>query len=162
MADAGLLWGWVNDPETRHNSFGQAAIPWREHVAWLERGVGSATTRLWIFSDRGGPVGQVRCEAGADGAELHIAVAPESRARGYGTAMLAHAVRLARETFGDRVPLLARVLERNEPSLRLFRACGFRATGAVEGTGGDRAIVFEFTGTPPSLAAGVQDSRGTR
>lgn len=161
LDDAELLWRWINDPVTRRNSFNPAPIPWGEHVAWLEHRVGSATTRLWIFSDRERPVGQVRCEVSGDGAEMNIAVAPECRARGYGKAMLTHAVRLARETFGDRVPLRAQVLDGNAPSLQLFKACGFREAGASERLGGRRAIIFEFAETPP-VAASADRHRGTR
>lgn len=161
LDDAELLWRWINDPATRQNSFNPAPIPRGEHVAWLEDRVGSATTRLWIFNDRKRPIGQVRCEVSGDGAEIHIAVAPECRARGYGKAMLTRAVRLAREWFGVRVPLRARVLDRNTPSLQLFKACGFREAGATERPGGGRAIIFELAGTPP-VGANVGGRRRTR
>ena len=161
LEDAELLWRWINDPETRRSSFDPAPIPWGEHVAWLEGRVGSATTRLWIFSDRERPVGQVRCEVSGDGAEIHIAVAPECRAQGYGKAMLAHGVRLAREAVGGQVRLRARVLDWNVPSLKLFRECGFREAGAAERPGGERAIIFECAETPP-VAANADGHRGTR
>src|SRR5262249_14791779 len=32
--DAGLLWQWANDPQTRANSFHQESIPWDQHVSW--------------------------------------------------------------------------------------------------------------------------------
>jgi hypothetical protein len=60
MDDAALLWRWANDAETRRNAFSQAAIPYGAHVAWLRRRLDSGATRVLIFADAEGPVGQVR------------------------------------------------------------------------------------------------------
>lgn len=144
MEDADLLWRWANDPETRRNSFQKAPIPYAEHLAWLEGRIRSDGTRLWIFSDGDVPVGQVRCDVDAARAEIHISVAPEGRGRGYAKSMLAEALRLIREAYGDQLQILASVFDHNVRSLKLFKACGFQEIGVVESSGSERALVLEL------------------
>lgn len=143
MTDAGLLWGWANDAETRQNSFTTSPIPWEDHLAWLERRLASETTRIWIFSDGEAEVGHVRFDITGDVAEVAITVAPEQRGRGYGRAMLARAVRRLREERGERVRPRASVLAHNAVSLKLFKACGFEEVGAPAREGGERVVVLE-------------------
>lgn len=144
MADAELLWRWANDRETRRNSFSKAAIPYADHVAWLERRLASEATRTWIFSDAEVPIGQVRFDMSGEIAEVGITVAPEQRGRGYARAMLRQAVRRLREERGDRVRPRASVLARNAASLRLFKACGFEEVATAR-RDGEPVIVLELT-----------------
>ncbi len=157
MADAPLLWSWANDPETRRNSFTKGPIPYGEHVAWLEERLRSGTTYFWIFTDGVTPVGQVRCEVDGPTAEVHISVAPSSRGRGLGKAMLPQVLHLLREACGSRVRVRASVLENNVQSRRLFEACGFQQVGALERPARERAIVFEWMASSPAGVLGVSD-----
>jgi UDP-2,4-diacetamido-2,4,6-trideoxy-beta-L-altropyranose hydrolase len=145
MADADLLWRWANDPLTRANSSSTAPIPYAGHLAWLRRRLGSDATRIWIFSDGGTPVGQVRFDRDGDSAVTSISVAFEHRGRGFGRAMLTEAVRRMREEWGTGVRPKALVLDRNPASLALFGACGFRTVGRVERGAGRGAAVLEGT-----------------
>jgi RimJ/RimL family protein N-acetyltransferase len=144
-SDAELLWRWANDPETRANSFSRAAIPYADHVAWLERRLASDATRIWIFADEDVPVGQVRFDVSSAVAEIAVTVAPEHRGRGYGKAMLAQALHRFREQTGDRVMPRASVLAQNAASLRLFKACGFEVIGS-ERRDGEQVVVLELSG----------------
>jgi len=145
MADADLLWRWANDPLTRANSSSTAPIPYAEHLDWLRRRLGSETTEIWIFSDGGTPVGQVRFDRAGDVALTSISVASEHRGRGFGRAMLTEALPKVRERWGPAVRPKALVLDRNPASLALFRACGFRMVGRVERGLGRGAVVLEGT-----------------
>lgn len=158
MADAELLWRWANDPETRRNSFTRTPIPYPDHRTWLAERLASETTRLWIFEDGGDPVGQVRVDAAGDVAEIHIAVAPDRRGRGYGTRILAEAVHRFREENG-RARLQASVLEHNVASLKLFGACGFREVART--TGPERAIVLELAAAPAAGHGGERVTEAT-
>ena len=62
-------------------------------------------------------------------AELSYYVAADSRGRGYGTALIAHAVAEA-SRLGKRV-LFCIILERNEASIGLVRKCGFELWGRL-------------------------------
>jgi UDP-2,4-diacetamido-2,4,6-trideoxy-beta-L-altropyranose hydrolase len=144
MTDADLLWRWANDLETRQNSFARSPIPYAEHVAWLEQHLGSEATRMWIFSDRNVPVGQVRFDIADAVAEIGITVAPEARGRGYGKAILEQAIRCLRAERRDRVWPRASVLAHNAASLRLFKACGFEEVRTIQRDSGERVIVLEL------------------
>ncbi len=143
--DAALLWRWANDAETRENAFDPAPIPYADHVGWLERRLASDATRLLIFSDDAGPVGQVRFDVVDGVAEIDIAIAPERRGQGLGTAMLRQALACLRVEWGETLRPRAHVLTHNERSLRLFRRCGFREVGTRE-RHGVRAVVLEPAG----------------
>jgi len=143
MDDAALLWRWANDVETRRNAFDAAPIPYASHVGWLERRLASEATRLLIFSDEAGPVGQVRFDVEDGVAEIDIAIAPERRGQGLGTTMLRAALDGLRAEWGDRVRPRAHVLAHNERSLRMFRRCGFRQVGMHERDGA-HAVVMEI------------------
>jgi len=142
MEDAALLWRWANDAETRRNAFDPSPIPYDRHVGWLERRLASDATRLMIFSDDAGPVGQVRFDVDGGVAEIDIAIAPERRGQGLGAAMLREALAGLRAEWGDGVRPRAHVLPHNERSLRMFRRCGFREVGAQERDGA-HAVVLE-------------------
>jgi RimJ/RimL family protein N-acetyltransferase len=142
MDDAALLWRWANDAETRRHAFSKAPIPYDAHVAWLRQRLDSDATRLWIFADAAGPVGQVRFDLDGDVAEIDVAVAPERRGHGQGRAMLSQAVRALRAERTDVRPR-ATVLAHNVRSLAMFRACGFESVG-VEHRGGEEAVVLEL------------------
>jgi RimJ/RimL family protein N-acetyltransferase len=143
MEDADMLWRWANEPMVRANAFNTAPIPYAAHLRWLVKRLCSSATRIWIFSDRGRAVGQVRIDLAGPTAEIDISVAPEHRGRGYGRAMLAEAVRLTRSEWGADLRLRALVLDRNPASLALFRSCGFRAVGRLERSTGRGAVVLE-------------------
>jgi UDP-2,4-diacetamido-2,4,6-trideoxy-beta-L-altropyranose hydrolase len=112
-------------------------------VGWLERRLASEATRLLIFSDEAGPVGQVRFDVEDGVAEIDIAVAPERRGQGLGSTMLRAALDGLRAEWGDRVRPRAHVLAHNELSLRMFRRCGFREVGTHERDGA-HAVVMEI------------------
>jgi RimJ/RimL family protein N-acetyltransferase len=143
-ADAELLRGWRNDPETRRRSFAKTAVSVAEHRAWLHARLGSDRAAIWIFSDGEVPVGQVRVDLDGDVAEVSIVVAPERRGQGYGKAMLSEAMQLLRKEFGAGVRARALVLDDHEASLRTFKACGFRLVGPAARDDGQRATVLEL------------------
>lgn len=143
MDDAHLLWEWANDAETRRNAFSKAPIAYDTHVAWLQGRLASEATRLLIFADAIGPVGQVRFDVAHDVAEVSIVVAPARRGAGHGRAILTEALGALRAEHGSRVRPRARVLAHNGRSLAMFRACGFVSVG-VERRDGEDVIVLEL------------------
>ena len=64
-------------------------------------------------------------------AELSYYVGADSRGRGYGTALITHALAEA-SRLGKRV-LFCIILERNEASIRLMKKCGFELWGHLPG-----------------------------
>jgi UDP-2,4-diacetamido-2,4,6-trideoxy-beta-L-altropyranose hydrolase len=143
-SDAELLRQWRNDPETRRRSFTKASVSAAEHRSWLQTRLASDRAAIWIFSDAGVPVGQVRVDIDGDVAEVSIVVAPERRGRGHGKAMLSEAMGLLHRDFGSRLRARALVLDDHEASLRTFKACGFRVVGPAARDDGQRATVLEL------------------
>jgi RimJ/RimL family protein N-acetyltransferase len=125
MADADLLLAWRNDPATRASSFRSEEIPRATHLKWLERKLADNACAVLIVEEAGEPVGQVRLDADAHMAEIHVAVAPVARSRSIGRQALRAAVAQAPALLGvSRIK--ANVKPDNEASLRAFEAAGFR------------------------------------
>jgi len=126
--DEALLLGWQRHPATRrHFRVPRPPSP-DDHAAWLSARLSDPDCRLEICEAGGRPVGVVRVDERADGAEgeVSIVAAPEGRGRGVGAAALRALRRLLPE-----VRLVAEVLPGNEASHRLFRAAGYRLDGGL-------------------------------
>lgn len=80
------------------------------------------------LSDGGRPVGAVLARAAADQAEiLNLVVDPAERRRGIGTALLAEAVRVARQQ--NSAFIFLEVAVDNAAALALYGAAGFESVG---------------------------------
>lgn len=136
-----MLWLWRNDPATRHFSKDGAAITWPDHAAWFERALGSDTRHLFIAERGGVSVGMVRFDQLEWGRahEVSINVAPGSRGRGTGRAVLAAACRHWQNQWGE-ARLEAAVHESNVGSRRIFEAAGFVCAYAADGDGYRRYV----------------------
>lgn len=123
-ADATTLFRWRNDATTRAASRTSSAVSWDEHRAWLASSTSSADRQLYIVHDRESDIATVRWDRRSDTDwEVSITVAPTSRGRGLGRAVLA-----AGETAleADRpVRLVAAIHASNIASQRLFRSSGY-------------------------------------
>jgi RimJ/RimL family protein N-acetyltransferase len=127
MDDASLLLGWRNDPVTRASSIRGEAIERDDHLRWLEGSLASATRDLRIAIEDGVPVGTVRIDRHDDGSrELSWTVAPEARARGLGTRMVATIT----AEIGE--PLVARIFAQNVASRRIAEQAGFALAAESE------------------------------
>ena len=130
--DSKLLWTWRNDPVVRQHSLNSAPIPWSDHEAWFARTLGSPDALLYILEEPpAGPVAQIRyTRVGAALAEVHVAVAPAMRGRGYGSAILRQTRDLACTQLGVTA-VEAHVIKTNPASVQLFRSAGFELDGDV-------------------------------
>ena len=130
--DARILFDWCNDPLVRGMSFNSKEIQWSEHLAWLDKTLGSAGVQLLIAeADDGGcwaPAGQVRFDA--DGA-VSISLAAAQRGKELALPVLLSAIRRHRLHWPD-TPLTAYIKPDNAASLALFAAGGFRDAGPAE------------------------------
>jgi L-amino acid N-acyltransferase YncA len=143
LEDLELTLDWANDPLTRKASFDSAPIDAVAHAAWFERSLGGER-RLYIAEAAGCPVGLYRLDsptaaASLADAEVSITVAPASRGRGIGRALLRDGSKLARELGIER--LLARIRCDNGVSLHMFAAAGFVRVGA-DTINGARAYIY--------------------
>lgn len=121
--DARVLHRWRNDGETRAASLSSAAVPWGEHVAWLDRSLGSPDTRLLVGELEGAPIGVVRIDRNGESATISVTVAPEARSRGLATPLIRAGVQAAAALGVERV--IALIRRENTASISAFQAAGF-------------------------------------
>jgi RimJ/RimL family protein N-acetyltransferase len=146
--DAGLLWQWANDPQTRANSFRQEAIPWEQHVRWYDAKLQAAGTRMWLLEYLGVPVGQIRYDRLTDDlAEISYVVAPGWRGRGLGSQLLEKSSPLACAELCVQ-HLQGITFVDNIASVRAFERAGYWAEKEEDIEG--RAC-FVFAWTPSAL-----------
>ncbi len=142
--DAGLLWQWANDPQTRANSFHQESIPWDQHVSWYTAKLGAAGTRIWLLEYYGVPVGQIRYDRLApDLAEISYVVAPGWRGRGVGSQLLMKSSPLACAELRVR-QLQGVTFVENIASVRAFQRAGYQVV-KEEVIEGRACLVFAWT-----------------
>lgn len=157
--DGERLLCWRNDPQTRRWSRSSHEIAPQEHSGWLAQTLVDPLTSLWIAEWEGRPVGQARVGPRNDGdAEVHVALAPEARGHGMGSALVVHAAaRALADPATER--LHAAVKPENAASLRAFDAAGFRALRTGTGDLVQLTRSRERTCTPHAI--GISSSRAT-
>jgi UDP-2,4-diacetamido-2,4,6-trideoxy-beta-L-altropyranose hydrolase len=134
VEDSSRILAWRNDPDAVRFSGNGRAVTAGEHRAWFSQVVAKGSrTRLWIAEELGEPIGQVRIDVEGDIGTVSIAVAPDRRGHGAGTAMLRAIVAAAASDPTLRI-LIALVRPDNAASLRAFAAAGFRR-GALNADG---------------------------
>jgi UDP-2,4-diacetamido-2,4,6-trideoxy-beta-L-altropyranose hydrolase len=131
--DAGVLFGWANEPEVRRQSLKGEPIGWADHVAWFGSRVGSRRCHIFILETPVGlPVGQIRFDLRDDGGmRLSYLLDPLARGRRWA----ARLVRLGIEALSERgdFEIRAEVKAENTVSRKVFEQLGFGMTVAKNG-----------------------------
>jgi len=125
-SDSDRLLGWRNDPDAITFSISRRPVGRTEHQRWLAWRLAEPAARLWIAEQAGHPVGQVRVDVEDGVGTVSIAVAPEHRGRGLGTAIL-EALNAEAGRDGAIRRLRALVHPENPASLRAFTRAGYQA-----------------------------------
>ena len=129
--DSERVMAWRNDPDAVRFSVTGRPVTSEEHRAWFARlRSHGSRSHLWIAEERGAPVGQVRVDVDGDVGTVSIAVAPDRRGQGLGTAML-RAVSGQAPGALALTRLVALVRVDNPASLRAFEAAGFHRAGVA-------------------------------
>lgn len=124
--DKKILFDWVNESETRVNSFHQEKISWEEHSGWYDRMMQAEDVLLYIAMDFMKPVGQVRLNIEDDAGRISYSVDEECRGDHLGQKMLAL---LEKEAAGKVTRLVAEVKPDNMASRRIFEKLGYELYG---------------------------------
>jgi len=126
MADADMLYEWVNDPLTRSMStMGANHILREDHDNWMRFNVlqGYPQHIVMIADTEYGSVGVVRFDTDKRDTMRHrvsITIGPKFRGMHLASGVLAEACRLM-----DESTLVAEIKKTNAPSISIFERCGF-------------------------------------
>lgn len=124
--DARFLWEWANDGEVRRQAFHAEPIPWESHTAWYAAKLSHADCLIAVLeSSDGTPVGQIRFDRTPEGIEVDVSVASLLRGRGIGAELLRQGLEQGRSRWPAGTSVVARVLDDNARSRRLFERLGF-------------------------------------
>lgn len=120
--DADILFDWINDSETRENSFNSGTIDWNDHIQWLKIKLDDPASKIYILKYNEIPVGVVRFEIN-ETTIIGITVAPDHRGMGLGAEILKTACNTFWENHADSI--LAYIKKGNVASQRVFEKSGF-------------------------------------
>jgi RimJ/RimL family protein N-acetyltransferase len=124
LKDAGRMFAWRNDPETRKQSQTEYELSMENHLEWLATSLAMPGRKLYIAEHEGAAVGTVRSDTGEDGTvELSWTVAPEERRKGFGKMMVMQFVK----EMHPGAKFLASIRKGNIASEKIAQALGLHA-----------------------------------
>lgn len=123
--DCDLLFCWVNDELVRENAFNSKVISYEEHKNWFYKRINSDTTKIFIVTKHGEPIGQIRIDIDGDVGIIDYSIAKKFRGRGYGTKFLVDVISEIKVYNTGITTLLGRVKYTNIPSQKAFRKAGY-------------------------------------
>lgn len=133
--DIETLFRWVNDSETRKNSFHSEPVNYEEHVEWFEKKYTDDNCRIYIFCDGKLEVGMLRLDFEENEAVISYSIAKEFRNKGYGRKLIEAAEReICRWMESQRpdveaVSVKALVKKSNFASNRIFASLMYEKKG---------------------------------
>ena len=131
QADSENLLMWRNHWSVRAVSRNANLIDKTTHEAWL-KGVLSNPDRVLLIGEcQGKAIGVARFDMCADEAEVSVYLVPDHQGEGLGSELLLAAEQWLDEHRPAVLSIKAEVLENNEPSHRLFRACGYQMRSSL-------------------------------
>jgi len=128
--DAGLFFGWVNDPQVRRQSLNTRPIPWAAHRQWFSAKIADARSRLFVLEAKSLPVGQIRFDREGDEARINYSLDVQFRGRGWGAILVAKGVERMVST--GRIVFRAEVKRSNRASAAVFARLGFLESPAPD------------------------------
>lgn len=119
--DSGLLYGWVNEPECRKNSFHSQIISLMEHEVWLKKKLEDKNCHIYIAYTGENPTGQIRLEIEEGKGIISYSVDKAYRGQGYGSKLLEELRKMH-----PGMTLIGKVKCSNIASQRIFEKAGYK------------------------------------
>jgi spore coat polysaccharide biosynthesis protein SpsF len=145
-SDIQILYEWVNDAETRANSFNSDSISFDVHKQWFEEKLKSDKVLFFMCQTDDKPIGQIRLEILSDTAIIHYSINPVFRGQGFGQKMLILAEKKIVSEYSAIKHLLAEVKSENISSQHIFNKLNY-----VELTGDSLVRFIKNIIPPPCL-----------
>lgn len=128
MADADFLLSVKNDPVVRKFSIvSKDRIRRADHLVWLEKAVKDPKRKFYVIEYGETRIGDVRFDIGKE-IEVSIRIAKRWRKCGVGKAIIPFAC-WAMASVYPKKDFIAKIVDGNVASRRLFESCGFVDTG---------------------------------
>jgi len=124
--DMQLLFEWTNDPEVRAQSFCSDPISLDTHQRWFSEKLKCANAQIWILTDCGLPIGQIRCDCNdEEEGIISYSIARDCRRQGHGKRIVQMAYDQIRLRFPKVKRIVAFVKPENIASQRVFLSNGY-------------------------------------
>ena len=131
MSDATDLLRWKNDADTRRFSIiAKDEIRQADHLKWLGKTLQDPNVRLYMILKDGKPVGDIRFDI-ADQVEVSVRIDRPYRRQGIGSWALSTIA--PREMADIKKPFMAKIVDGNVPSMRIFTKNGFKLSRHEDG-----------------------------
>lgn len=133
--DIETLFRWVNDSETRKNSFHSEPVNYEEHVEWFEKKDTDVNCGIYIFCDGKLEVGMLRLDFEGNETVISYSIAKEFRNKGYGKKLIEAAEREicrwmeSQKPNVETVSVKALVKKSNFASNRIFASLMYEKRG---------------------------------
>jgi RimJ/RimL family protein N-acetyltransferase len=127
IEDCRAVYDLRNDPEVRSFSFTGDSIPYDSHVKWFESSLTNSQRRIYIVEEDKVALGVVRFDLNEafSQAVVSINISPKAWGRGLGSFALTEGERRLKEEYKSLEVLVARVMEQNTASKKLFQKCDY-------------------------------------
>lgn len=125
FSDIDILFEWVNDVETRENSFDSHIITYEEHLEWFEKMMSDQNQVQYIMMNGDTPVGQVKLSLSGVEAEISYSISKKLRGCGYGKEILCLVMEKVRNDYPSITKLIGKVKPSNGASFHCFTKNGF-------------------------------------
>lgn len=135
LQDAKQVHDWANDPLTRAASFNQKMISWEDHKNWFASRLNENSSRLYIGEDdHQKAIGIIRFEIRDKVATISINIAPISRGKGFGVALiLVSCLEILHHSSVCQIRAL--IKPDNRLSFKVFQRGGFQQSSDVKVAG---------------------------
>jgi len=131
-SDMNILYEWVNDTETRLNSFNTGLIPFDIHKKWFKEKLDSKNTLIFIYHNGKENIGQIRFDIKNDTAFIDYTIAPIMRNKGNGYKMVILAEKKIKFEYPEIKILAGEVKKENIVSQNVFRKLNYNETNHKE------------------------------
>jgi len=122
--DIDLLFKWVNEEETRKNSFDSSFVRYEEHIKWCYDKLLSEAEDIFIVYLENSPVAQLRLRYVKDEALISYSIDSDYRGRGLGYRVIEmiESKHIYRDTCKK---LIGKVKKGNIASQKIFERCEY-------------------------------------
>lgn len=126
--DCQMIYEWINETETRKQSFSTEHISWETHKKWFDNCMNCAERKLYVCCHAEEQIGQYRIDILSDTeVVISYSIAKEYRNRGYGSEMLRAGEALIRKTMSRVCRIKAEVKKENMASQKMLLENGYKA-----------------------------------